>query len=200
MLCFLSLKSNDLHWGSWKESQIHLFCYLDYASYFVFALIFFKKNVWSWCLSYTPPLNWLQPEPLLLLPPSAGSEGETCYYLWERFLMLVKRQPLPSAICPACPRLHLLLLLSLSDSHPLVCFGSGAREVSLLLLYQKSALLTCCCLCWLRHGRVNFSLFRFRNVVEVTGRGLEKADILLYGPEDVMAYGSYYLLWSSQSV
>lgn len=58
-----------------------------------------------------------------------------------RFIVLLQRQPLPSAICPACPHSHLLLFLSLSDCHPLVRFGSGARAgVSLLLLHQKSTL------------------------------------------------------------
>lgn len=139
MLCFLSLKSNDLHWGSWKESQIHLFCYLDYTSYFVFALIFLKKClelVFVILSSFKLITAWAT----VITSAKCWFKGETCCYLWERFLMLVKRQSLPSAICPACPRLHLLFLLSLSDSHPLVCFGSGAREVSLLLLYQKSTL------------------------------------------------------------
>lgn len=30
-----------------------------------------------------------------------------------RFIVLRQRQPLPSAICPACPHSHLLLFLSL---------------------------------------------------------------------------------------
>lgn len=80
----------------------------------------------------------LYSEPLLLLLPSVGSEGETCYYLCGEV-----HTPPASATAgchlPACPHSHLLLCPSLSDSYSLVCFGSEAREVSLLLLHPKSA-------------------------------------------------------------
>ena len=141
LLCFPFLKSNGLHWGSGEKSQIRFILLLGLCLLFYVFFLFF--NVWSWCLSSTPPLNWLPSEPLLLLPPSAGSEEETCYYLWGRFIVLFQRQPLPSAICPACPHFHLLFFLSLppplslSHHHPLVHFGSRATEASLLLLYQK---------------------------------------------------------------
>ena len=82
---------------------IYSFCYLDYISYFVFVLLFFFltfgaavchnssfKLITAWTTVITSAKCWFGRRNVLL---SLG-----------RLLVLFKRQPVPSAICPACPQ------------------------------------------------------------------------------------------------
>lgn len=155
-------------------------------------------------MSYTPPLNWITVWATVIT-------SAKCWFRRRNLLLSlwggsscsasVSHCRVPSAL-PA----HIPTCFSscLSDSHPVVRLGSGARAgVSLLLLHQKSALSSPAAF-WVDEGIEELSSLclgeRSEIIVEVTGGGLEKANLMPRGPEDIMANGSYYLLWSSQSV